>query len=281
MEFVDQPLEPFGNVLLETAIQSDLSYKTPIVLRLVKELVDNGCLPAAGNPRAELVLDEALTNAILHGNECDPARKVRLQLFADEKRWGLTVEDEGEGFGPGDLASADDALGTGGRGILLMDSYLDKLLYNARGNRAMLVRRRQAEPAARAVAVPPAEAPAVEAGPAKVSRQDGVAVVEILQQRVSQENILPIREALSEAIEGGPAVVLDLHRVGYLTSIFLGLVVSTQRRLGKGGGWLTVAGLQPSVLEIFESVALDQLLEITADTEEAVALLKGRLQGTE
>ncbi|MHC4592124.1 MAG: ATP-binding protein, partial [Planctomycetota bacterium] len=269
-----------GDLLLDTSISSDLSYKTPIVLRIVKTLVEHGCLPEAGNPRAELVLDEALTNAILHGNDCDPSKKVHLQLFADEARWGAIVEDEGEGFGPGDLAPPDDILGTAGRGILLMDSYVDELLYNAEGNRVMLTRRRQAEPIAGKPVVPAPEVPA-GAGPVSVTQDGGVAVVEVLQPRISQENILPIREALSEALERSPAVVLDLQRVGYLTSIFLGLVVSTHRQLRSRGGWLVLSGLQAPVREILESVALDKLLETAPSRDEAVALLKEHLKDAE
>jgi anti-anti-sigma factor len=161
-----------------------------------------------------------------------------------------------------------------------MDSYLDQLLYNAKGNRVMLTRRRQAEPIAGEPVVPAPEVPA-SAGPVSVTHDGGVAVVEVLQPRISQENILPIREALSEAMERRPAIVLDLQRVGYLTSIFLGLVVSTHRHLRSRGGWLVLSGLQAPVREILESVALDKLLKTASSRDEAVDLLKKHLKDAE
>ncbi|MHC4787911.1 MAG: ATP-binding protein [Planctomycetota bacterium] len=279
MEFVDRPLEPFGELLLEMSIPSDLSYKMPLALRMVKELVQHECLPTGANPRAELVLDEALTNAIMHGNKNEPHRKVHVQLFADQERWGLIVEDEGEGFGAERVPSRDNILEVSGRGILLMDAFLDELLYNAKGNRAMLLRHRQIDAAAKAPGVPPAPAAPAEAGPLQVTRRDGVTIVELLRQRVSQENIMPIRQVLSEAIEAAQPVVLDMRRVGFITSIFLGLLVSTHKQLSQKGGRFVVAGIQESVREILESVALDNILELVADPEQAVAQLQERPKG--
>ncbi|NIN12759.1 MAG: hypothetical protein GTN78_11990, partial [Gemmatimonadales bacterium] len=80
MEFVEQPLEPFGEMLLEVSVPSDLGYKTPVVLRIIKQLQEHGCLPPGDNPRTELVLDEALTNAMLHGNKCNPHKEVAVRL---------------------------------------------------------------------------------------------------------------------------------------------------------------------------------------------------------
>ena len=74
MEFTDKPIEPFGKILLEMAVPTQLSFKTPLVYRMVKELKDAQCLPWTGSHRAELCFDEAVTNAMTHGNGLDPSK---------------------------------------------------------------------------------------------------------------------------------------------------------------------------------------------------------------
>ena len=45
-----------------------------------------------------LALEEALTNAIRHGNHLDPAKKVRVEAKVTPKRVEIVVEDQGPGF---------------------------------------------------------------------------------------------------------------------------------------------------------------------------------------
>jgi hypothetical protein len=54
MQFIDKPLEPFGETLLSLAIPNQLSLKTPLVFRMVKELSVRGCLDSATAQQAEL-----------------------------------------------------------------------------------------------------------------------------------------------------------------------------------------------------------------------------------
>lgn len=45
-----------------------------------------------------LCLDEALTNAIVHGNSGDPAKRVTILLFCSDNSWGVEITDQGSGF---------------------------------------------------------------------------------------------------------------------------------------------------------------------------------------
>ena len=153
MEFTSNPLESFGRELLTIEVPSELGFKMPLVLRMARLLKENGYVAPAVGELAELCFDEALTNAMAHGNRLDPDKKVRVRLFADDERWGAIVEDEGEGFSPDVLLtdeSEDEPFSEHGRGIMLMDGYLDDLLFNEKGNTVMMVRRREegAEPLA-------------------------------------------------------------------------------------------------------------------------------------
>lgn len=86
---------------------------------------------------------EALTNAVIHGNGRDPRLSVRLAYWLQGREVWIEIEDEGHGFGRDTVAdpTADDRIQrVGGRGILLMEHYMDSVQFNARGNCVTMVR---------------------------------------------------------------------------------------------------------------------------------------------
>ena len=96
-----------------------------------------------------LAMEEALINAIKHGNRLDPHRRIRLSADIDERRVRITVADEGAGFDPAAVPdpTADENLEKPcGRGIMLMRAYMDEVEYNARGNEVRMVKRRPGPP---------------------------------------------------------------------------------------------------------------------------------------
>lgn len=149
MRFTDQPLEPFGTVLLDISVPSQLGYKTALVYRALHELQTAGYLPAYGYHMAEVSLEEVMSNAMIHGNKLDANRKVHMTVFGDGERFGVIVRDEGEGFSPDDVPDPNDPasqLLEHGRGIMLMDYYMDAVEYSAGGTVVRLVREKQTKP---------------------------------------------------------------------------------------------------------------------------------------
>jgi len=275
MEFTDQPLEPFGERILDLAVPTQLSAKTPLVFRMIKELVNRGCLPWTGSHRAELCLDEALTNAMVHGNKLDPQKIVRISLFADDQRWGVIVEDQGEGFGADHIPSPDEPdfiFRDSGRGIALMDRYFDSLRYNSRGNRLMAVRRRQTEPeeAEARAAVEPEAAPVERPSPVIRSVEDGVVVIEVAVPRITDDTLPQVRDGLKESTREGSLFVLDLSHVEYVSSVGLGVLVSLYKKIRTRNGRMVLACVQPAVMDILESALLTRLFELVPDRRTAV-----------
>lgn len=87
-----------------------------------------------------LVIREALTNAVRHGNDLDPEKTVKFFLkVARKKCVMIIVEDQGEGF---DWQKASESLpGTNddhGRGLAIMTTYFSSCCYNKKGNRLVL-----------------------------------------------------------------------------------------------------------------------------------------------
>ncbi|MFW5681437.1 MAG: ATP-binding protein [Phycisphaeraceae bacterium] len=93
----------------------------------------------------QLTLDEALSNAIHHGNCGDPEKKVEVKYRFTDDRFEATICDEGCGFEPGDLPDprADENLTRPhGRGVLLMRSYMHEVRFSDQGRCVHLVRKK-------------------------------------------------------------------------------------------------------------------------------------------
>jgi serine/threonine-protein kinase RsbW len=95
-----------------------------------------------------LALEEAVVNAVKHGHDHDPCKKVHIWWAITPASVRLVVEDEGPGFDP--AAVADPRLPEnldrpGGRGLLLMSAYMTWVRFNRRGNRVVMCRNRSPE----------------------------------------------------------------------------------------------------------------------------------------
>ena len=90
-----------------------------------------------------LTLEEAFLNAVKHGNKNDPTKKVKIDYSVDSEKVEITITDEGAGFEPesvDDPRFGDGLYEPGGRGLLLMNSYMDIVKYSEHGNAVYMVR---------------------------------------------------------------------------------------------------------------------------------------------
>jgi len=111
--------------------------KAAVREQILGELAARGVLPEDETFRCRLAVDEALTNAVVHGNGSDPAKKVTVELYVDPAAWRLCVRDEGVGFSAADLHSSDDPdalTREHGRGVELIRRYMDEVAYYRGGN---------------------------------------------------------------------------------------------------------------------------------------------------
>jgi serine/threonine-protein kinase RsbW len=85
----------------------------------------------------KLALEEALVNAIKHGNQLDRSKHVRVTFAVHADCFEVTITDEGQGFDPSDVpdpTAAENLERPCGRGLMLMRHYMTAVAYNARGN---------------------------------------------------------------------------------------------------------------------------------------------------
>ena len=92
-----------------------------------------------------LALEEALVNAIKHGNGLDPDKTVRVNCLIEDDLLRVEIEDQGPGFNMGEVPdpTAEENLERPcGRGIMLIKSFMTNIEYNAKGNRVVLEKKR-------------------------------------------------------------------------------------------------------------------------------------------
>jgi serine/threonine-protein kinase RsbW len=78
----------------------------------------------------ELTISESMINAIQHGNRLDPAKQATLKISSTDDVLEIIVEDQGKGFALDTVADPTDAanlLKPGGRGILIIRSFMDEV----------------------------------------------------------------------------------------------------------------------------------------------------------
>jgi len=98
--------------------------------------------------RLQLGLQEALVNAVRHGNGCDPHKTIRIRRIETPRWWIWQVQDEGPGL-PADgrvtcLPERADA--ASGRGLFLIHHCFDDVRWSRRGNRLQMAVSRAGRP---------------------------------------------------------------------------------------------------------------------------------------
>ncbi len=154
----------------EFELENDRNLIAPLVGYLQEGVARLGICAEADQMRLALALDEALVNALYHGNlelsselrEHDgeayqtlvdqrigqpPYRDRRIFVHArlSTDAAEFVIRDQGPGFDPSKLPDPTDPTNlekVTGRGILLMRTFMDDVIYSERGNCVRLVKRR-------------------------------------------------------------------------------------------------------------------------------------------
>lgn len=88
-----------------------------------------------------LALEEALANAIHHGNHNNPSKAVTVVLCIDKGKVQIDVTDEGEGFDVDsvpDPTRSENLLIPAGRGLVLMRAFMTDVKFTPPGNQVCM-----------------------------------------------------------------------------------------------------------------------------------------------
>jgi serine/threonine-protein kinase RsbW len=92
-----------------------------------------------------LALEEALVNAIRHGNRSDVSKNVHVACKLSPDQLWVQIRDEGAGFKPEEVPDCTDLENLeipSGRGIMLMRAFMSRVEYNDLGNCVVMEKQR-------------------------------------------------------------------------------------------------------------------------------------------
>lgn len=99
--------------------------------------------PKASTFAVRLALEEAITNAFRHGlKDLPDDTPITVDYGVDAHRVRIAVEDPGPGFDPSDVpdpTTEENLTRPGGRGILLIRSYMTRADFKNQGRRLEMV----------------------------------------------------------------------------------------------------------------------------------------------
>ncbi|MFN0051525.1 MAG: response regulator [Planctomycetales bacterium] len=157
---------------LHLALPADTELISPLSSHLYHAVADVWGVPPSGLLQLCMALEEALTNALYHGNlelsselrQCGredywqlASQRCRLPPYCHRRVYvagtitkpeaRFTIRDEGRGFDPAGLrdpTAAENLESVSGRGVMLMRAFMSEVSYNPSGNEVTMVKVRDA-----------------------------------------------------------------------------------------------------------------------------------------
>ncbi|NND97078.1 MAG: response regulator [Pirellulaceae bacterium] len=156
---------------IELSLVNDESLVPSVITRLEQPMVELDLFDEVERMQIAMAIDEALLNAIIHGNlevsselrqsddgkpyvdmiaqrkQEDPyrQRRVHVRLEATPGQIKFTIRDEGPGFDASEICDPTDPENlekAGGRGLLLINAFMDEVKHNDVGNEIMMLKRK-------------------------------------------------------------------------------------------------------------------------------------------
>lgn len=143
----NEELNPYTERNIHIEIPSELKFIKGIAHNIIADAKLMGYDERELRDKIPVTVDEAVTNAIKHGNKFQAEKKVSIDISINTDRIKIVVADEGPGF---DVKSVPDPtdptnfLKPSGRGILFMTIGMDDVQYNQKGNILTLTKYRVA-----------------------------------------------------------------------------------------------------------------------------------------
>jgi len=198
----------------------------------------------------QIVLRELLTNAVEHGNKMDTTRSVSCSVeHIADRRFKLTVEDEGAGFDFDkiDLNLPADPVKMRYQGLVLVNSFADEITFDKNGAAVTVL---VTIPATSKVYV-------VESGEWRIVTING---------DITASNVDQLRKLLDDLFEGNCRKLrFNMANVSVIDSLGLGLfvVLANMVRKDQNANWaLEIVDVSKDLGKLFHLTHLDQVYKV-------------------
>ncbi len=134
---------PFLEERVAFKMPSDLQYLDGVLDYLNERMLKLGIV-GPDDSEVVIALDEAIVNAVKHGNKGNPRKAVHIVAEFNSQGARFTIKDEGTGFCKDSVPDPTDPsriLETSGRGLLLINHIMDEVCHNHCGNEIQMFKR--------------------------------------------------------------------------------------------------------------------------------------------
>ena len=239
----------------------------PAITNFAAEAAQAAHLDETSVFHCQLALDEAITNVIEHAYGEREDGDLEVTIIIEPGVCTLQIVDWGEPFDPDSVPEPNlnwsdiDKIKPGGIGLHLMRKLMDEVSFTfSEGvNRLVMVKRTES----------PEEA-----------ASDGETVTLELERniwlvspsgRIDSSAAPAFEETLHAALAGERRwLIVDLHKVDYVSSRGLKALVTAWREARAAGGDLIIAAMQPRVQNVFETVGFTRIFTVCKTREAAV-----------
>lgn len=126
-----------------TVLPSDLACVHPIQDDIARMLA--GAFEDHEAFAIKMAVEEALVNAIKHGNQMDPDKTVTVSYSLHPERFEVRITDQGPGFNPADVpdpTAPENLERPCGRGLLLIRYYMSDVSFHDDGRTIAMIKNR-------------------------------------------------------------------------------------------------------------------------------------------
>jgi anti-anti-sigma factor len=107
-----------------------------------------------------------------------------------------------------------------------------------------------------------------------IQRYDNMVLAKVTKDRLlDPASITALSDALLAEVNRAamrPSLVLDLGDVGYLSSAMIGKLVAVLKAVKGSKGRMALAGVKPSIMQLFKVTQLDKLFDFADDAEQLI-----------
>ena len=249
--------------------------------------------------RLGVALQEAMMNACFHGNleissslregdhhayydlakerACLPpysSRRITVSMTVSAEEAVFIIGDEGPGFDPHaipDPRAPQNLEKPSGRGLLLMQTFMDEDRYNSRGNVVTMVKRRRPPSA-------PIESTMSAPQFFRCHPEGSVLVVDILRPvgSLAEQDVMRELDQILAATENLPSckILIDFNQAAYFGSSLLEALRIIWTKIEHREGRMMLCNLAPVGKEIVQIAKFDHLWPLSETRAEALQLMQ-------
>ena len=142
-----EKIHEFCKHLLCFKLPSDVDLVNETVLRIIETAKLSGFIEDRDmESNLRLAYTEAVINAMVHGNKSDKDKTVEINAEISHKLIKVVICDEGNGYNIGAVDNpldSENILKSSGRGIYLIKSIADKVIFEKNGSKIVLINQKE------------------------------------------------------------------------------------------------------------------------------------------